>query len=109
MKKTNLKDVREAAGYKQSEMAEKLGVSLDAYRKYEQGQRGLNGSTLVKLSQILGVTTDTILGTQYAEGSFLVSEEKELVSLYRSMDAEGRHMALETVRAYVLSGMYTED
>ncbi len=106
---TNLKDVREAAGYKQSDMAEMLGVSLGTYQKYEQGKRGLNGATLVKLSQILGVTSDTILGTQYAEGTFLVSEEKELVRLYRSMDSEGRHMALETVRAYVLSGMYSED
>lgn len=57
-----LKEVREAAGLKQEEVAAALGVKLGTYRSWEQGRRGINGEKLSILADYFGVTADEILG-----------------------------------------------
>ena len=43
------------------QMADKIGISLRAYRFYESNSREPNLETLVKIAQILNVTTDYLL------------------------------------------------
>lgn len=109
--KNNLKRIRENKGLEQAEVASDLGISLSTYRSWEQGSRGLNGEKLVMFAKYFGVTTDTILGTEFSD---LVEEientpdEEELLAAYRGLSREGKSIALAVIAALVKSGNYSE-
>lgn len=56
-----LHDTRMSKNYTAQQMADFLGISLRAYRFYESGSREPNLSMLLKMADILGVTTDYLL------------------------------------------------
>lgn len=49
------------------QMADYLGISVRAYRFYESGSREPNLSTLTQIANMLGVTTDYLLGRKTEE------------------------------------------
>ena len=53
---------RKKKNYTQQNMADFLGISLNAYQKYEQAERSPSLETLVKIADILDVSTDYHLG-----------------------------------------------
>ncbi|MCM1276032.1 MAG: helix-turn-helix domain-containing protein [Lachnospiraceae bacterium] len=57
-----LKELRKAKGLKQKDLAEYLGITQQAYQKYEYGTSEMSGSTITKLAEFYGVTTDSLLG-----------------------------------------------
>ena len=57
-----LRELRMKRGLTQQVMANHLSMSLNAYQKYEQGERSPNLDTLVKIADLLSVPTDYILG-----------------------------------------------
>lgn len=42
--------------------AKELGIALRSYRRYETGEREPDASTLVRMADFYGVTTDYLLG-----------------------------------------------
>lgn len=50
-------------------MADSLGISIRAYRFYESGSREPNLKTLVKIADILNVSTDVLLCRNFPEAS----------------------------------------
>lgn len=58
----NLKRIRIAKGYSQKEFAEKLGVGKSTYCMYESGNREPNVQTIKRISELLNVPTDELLG-----------------------------------------------
>ncbi len=61
MFRKRLRQARIDANLTQQRMADLLGISLNGYQKYEQGETQPPLDTLVKLSRILNVTTDYLL------------------------------------------------
>lgn len=61
-----LKELRSAVGLNQSEMAEKLGVSVSSYQKYERGKNSIMPSieVLIKIAEFFGVSVDYLLGRE---------------------------------------------
>jgi len=60
-----LKEAREKQGLTQKELAEELGIPLRTYTNYETLGRGNTSPSfelLVRLSELLYVTTDFLLG-----------------------------------------------
>lgn len=57
-----LRSARNAKGFTQQQMADKLGVSLRLYQTYEQGKNTDTFDRLVKMADILEVSTDYLLG-----------------------------------------------
>lgn len=53
---------RKMKGLTMKELGEMIGVSESAISQYETGKREPDNATLVKLSEILGVSTDHLLG-----------------------------------------------
>lgn len=53
-----LKKLRTDNGYTQQSMADKIEISLNAYQKYEHGDRMPPYETVVKLADIFNVSLD---------------------------------------------------
>ena len=62
----NLKTIRANSGKTQKQVANELGISLSAYRTYEQGTRRLTDELLIQLSTYYSVSVDSILGSKYS-------------------------------------------
>lgn len=58
----NLRDVREQKGLSQKEVAKKIGVAKSTYSLYESGNREPNVQTIKKISDVLNVSADKLLG-----------------------------------------------
>lgn len=56
-----LRAIRMKRKYTQQYMADALGVSLNAYQKYEQAERSPSLDCLVQIADILSVPTDVLL------------------------------------------------
>lgn len=56
-----LREVRMNRGYTQQNMADKLGISLNAYQKYEQAERSPSLECLVAMADIFDVSLDYLL------------------------------------------------
>ncbi|MEG1829847.1 MAG: helix-turn-helix domain-containing protein [Cellulosilyticaceae bacterium] len=65
----NLKKYRKHAKLTQSELANKVSVSTSTIGMYECAKRAPDIETLVKLSTILNITVDDLLGCKYIGGS----------------------------------------
>jgi len=61
---TNLKRLRQAAGYSQSQLANESGVSLRSVQMYEQRKKDINKAqaiTLAKIARVLGCDIEDLL------------------------------------------------
>lgn len=58
----NLKKAREAMGLSQKEVAEKVGITQQAYGSMENGLKMPSVSTLSALADVFEKTTDELLG-----------------------------------------------
>ena len=57
-----LREMRIKNKFTQQTMAELLGITLNAYQKYEQAERSPSLDCLVRIADILDVSTDYLLG-----------------------------------------------
>ncbi len=62
MFKERLKLARNKQGFTQQYMADNLNFALRTYQTYEGGTREPSINTLIKLSKLLNVSTDYLLG-----------------------------------------------
>ena len=58
----NLKEVRDKIGLTQKETADKLGISLRTYQRYELDGDGIDYKKLLEISKKLGVSMDKLTG-----------------------------------------------
>lgn len=58
----NLRNARLRKGLSQKELAEKLGVARSSYCMYESGDREPNIITILKIADLLDVSTNELLG-----------------------------------------------
>lgn len=65
--KNRLRILREKFGYSQDEVANKLGVFRSTISRYENGERKINGESLIKLAKLFNVTPEYILSTEEEE------------------------------------------
>ena len=57
----NLRLLRKKAKFTQIELAEKAGVSIATLRRWEAGETTPNGTRIIELANILGVSPDEIV------------------------------------------------
>ncbi len=68
MLKDNLVMLRNLHGFSQEEIAEKIGISRQAYAKWERGMTVPDVEKCGLLAQIYGTTIDSLIATETAEG-----------------------------------------
>lgn len=91
--KNNLENIRKNLKLNKKQMAEKLDIIYTTYVGYETGKREPNSETLIKMSRILNVSIDYILGatntrkTEYTEETptTLTPEEQSIIDVYRQL------------------------
>lgn len=66
--KENLIVLRNLHGYSQEEIAEKIGISRQAYAKWERGVTVPDILKCSALAEVYGVSIDSLLKTEKAEG-----------------------------------------
>lgn len=126
----NLKAIRSNSGKTQKQVAEELGLSLSAYRTYEQGTRRLADELLLQLSIYFSVSVDSILGSKFSASlsspSFLedsamrsivnaaISEMnmeerlqlRKLLESYMALSSAGREQLMDSADTMKRSGKY---
>ena len=74
-----LKKLRKDAGLTQVDVANKLGISQPAYASWERGVKKPTQDNLIKLSKILYVSVDYLLGNTESKQTSDVLEDIELL------------------------------
>ena len=64
--KNRIRELREAAGMTQADLADRLQVSVPTVSRCESGVIRPSVGNLIELAEIFGVTTDAILGRDSA-------------------------------------------
>ena len=59
--KENIRNIRKSRKMTQEDMAEKLGLSLTAYRDLERGKTTIVNANIFKIAEILGATPEEII------------------------------------------------
>lgn len=72
---SRIRNARIALGLTQEELGEKLHLSKSTICCYEKNNRGISIETLIALTEVLGVTTDYLLGID----SYVESQDKRCV------------------------------
>lgn len=94
-----LKDARESKGIKQSEIAEILGLTTNAYQNYEYGKE-ISSGRLVQICAVLECSPNWLLGFRdtgrdLPENSLLL---KQLREAFDELSDEGQKEALRRVQ-----------
>ena len=104
-----LKELRVNKGLKQTDIAEMLGITPQAYQRYEYGTSEPNADGFSMLAEIYGVSTDYLLGRE-SNPKRLNQRDEELeaafIEVYRSLPENVRKDILNGIKDTVLS-MYS--
>lgn len=105
MLKDILKELRIDRNLTQKQLSEMLDLSKNTVCEYEKGRAEPSIETLLKLSGIFGVSVDYLLGREDDFGNIVVSEnneitpeEKELLTLFRSLPNIRRKTVMDSIR-----------
>ena len=91
-----LKELRKDKGVTQKALAEIMGMTEQAYQKYEYGMREPNHEATIKLADFFDVSVDYLLGRSDDETNIIISgRTKNVLSDTRlSLEAKGLYMQL---------------
>ena len=97
-----LKDLRTQKGLKQSDLAEIMGITQQAYQRYEYGTSEPNADGFAFLADFYGVTTDYLLGREPAPNPFAdlglsAASEQEMLAQYMSFPEEVRAILMDAI------------
>lgn len=97
-----LKSLREEKKLRQSDLADFLEISQQAYQRYENGTSEPNGDGFVKLADFYHVSTDYLLGRTPVKAMATLAEdeptEEEIKQLETQIIASYTQMSIETRR-----------
>lgn len=108
--KDQLQELRKEKKFTQEEAADKFGVKLSTYQKYERDAISPPYDILIKIADFYGVSTDYLLGrtdikatagTTPAEQLDVTAAEQEIIRRYTEFPEEVRLLLLETIRKLV--------
>lgn len=95
MRKDRLKELREQEKMTQTNLGKCLGVSGVAVGKWELGLSEPNNTTLVKLANIFGVSTDYLLGNEKQN----INKEKDTKNIeFNEKDAKNIELLKKALR-----------
>ena len=100
----SIRKLRLSFGLTQEQFGTAVGVSSMAVSQWENGRAVPRMGAVQRMSSYFNVPKSAIMGDDYEHAiredalNALRADERELLELYRSLDASGREMALCAVR-----------
>lgn len=99
--------LRERFGLRQADVAEKIGISKQAYGLYETDKRQASYETLCKLADFFGVSVDYLLGRETCNLA-LSSPLPEYQRIYESQPKEAQENILEFMKVFSKASIKTQ-
>lgn len=103
-----IREMRKSIGVSRKELAERLGVTVNAINKYENNQAQPKISTLIKLADLFNVSVDTLIGhdADLLDLKTLDENRKLVVDsvVYKLTDSQ-----VSKVIKFILDNMITKD
>lgn len=98
-----LKELRKNAKMTQTDVANLLGVTREAYAMYEAGKRQVSIEVLDKLAEYYGLSIDYLVGRTESDDLLedLTYDEKQLLINYRSLDQRGQKTVMSLIKIEV--------
>ena len=95
--------LREAAGLTQQQVASQLGISQPSYALWERNDVALRAEQILKLTEILGVSTDTLLSpaSNHRRSGGPAGKARRLFEAVSRLPRHHQHKILEVVEALV--------
>ena len=84
----NVKKLRKARGWTQTELGEKIGVSKNSISAWEQGKSEPKGESLSKLADLFGCTTDYLCGIEIPEKVKLSTDSDRVYLIEQIMEED---------------------
>ena len=113
MSTTRIKEIRTAAGMSQEALSKAAGVAVAELSKAERGIKDLAPEKLEAVAKALDVAPESLKDPAPAAGETatakpveLTEEERELIDLYRTADADKRKMAVAILKGTMGSQDY---
>lgn len=89
-----LKEERIKANLKQTELGEKVKLSLKAISMYETGQREPKLNTLIALADFFDVSIDYLVGRETHETKQGNFEEEHLMQMFRALSDDNKEKVI---------------
>lgn len=86
---------RNALGLTQEFVSDKIGKGLRFYQMIERGEKGVSVDTLIRLSQILGISMDYLLC-----GNLSASLGSPVIDVFDSLSEKQREDAIKILQLY---------
>lgn len=83
----NIRAERKAQKITQKQMAEKIGLHVNTYQRYERGDREMPANVLLKIADTLNKTTDELYGRTTGEKQFMENKQEILNLLLPALQA----------------------
>ena len=96
----------------QDELAHKLGYKhKTSISKIEKGINEVSQSMIPEIAKALDTTIGYIMGWEQQDSTsyHLTAAEKEIINLYRKMNADGQEKVLEYIKDIAENSRYLED
>lgn len=85
-----IRELRQARGWYQTDLAEKLKTAPNTISRYETGQRQLDPETICTLCDLFGCTSDYLLGRSFSPAPVISDADAELLQIYHALPLEIR-------------------
>ena len=92
-----IKEIRKSRGLTAKELGELVGKAESTINLYENGKREPDFETLLKMSEVLNCSTDSLLGKNAA----LTNEEEHLLWLLRQFSSDRKSAVIKLVSTFL--------
>ena len=82
--------MRQARGWRQQDLADKLHLKKNTVSRYETGSLGLDSDDINTLCDIFGCTADYLIGRSSVPHEIMSSQDAKLLETYHSLPLEIR-------------------
>lgn len=87
-------EARARKGWSQAELAKQINTTQQQVAKYESGRNDVKSSVMLRLSEVLEVSLNELMGVNTTYDG-LTEEENELLGNYSSLSPSGRRALIE--------------
>lgn len=107
-----IKLARERKGLSQIQLAKRIEISPPMISSYESGAKAPSTETLIKISDVLGVSLDYLAGLDKKETviieDFSTKQKKIIISLCDEFTRSSHYKGLNKTQSQILSNIFEE-